>query len=90
MSVRRRVIEAHQGRADVIIGKKGVTREVLEEIERRLESKEVIKVKILKTALAKESMDRRLLAEHVAKTLKARLMGVRGRTFVLYRPRRRS
>ncbi|BAN90175.1 YhbY family RNA-binding protein [Aeropyrum camini] len=87
-SVRERVRRAHHGRADVIIGKAGVTREVLREIEARLEKKEVVKVKMLKTALRREEGGRREVARRVASSLGARLMGVRGYTFILYKPRR--
>ncbi len=88
-SLKERVKRAHHERADVIIGKKGVTEEVLKEIDRRLELKEVVKVKMLRTAVMKEGADRREIARKVAEALGAKLMGVRGRTFVLYRPRRK-
>ena len=77
---------AHHGRADVIIGKKGLTEGVLREIEARLKAKGVVKIRILKTALEKEELDRRELARLVAERLGARLAGVRGRTFVIYKP----
>lgn len=83
-SLRERVKEAHHGRPDVIIGKKGVTWEVLEEIERRLDKKGVVKVKMLRTAVG-PGRERREAAERVAEALGAKLMGVRGRTFILYR-----
>ena len=86
MSLRRRAKLAHHGPVDVIIGKKGVTPEVLREIDRRLDIKEVVKVKLLKTALEVEGEDRRAIARRIAEALGARLMGVRGRTFVLARP----
>jgi RNA-binding protein len=89
-SLRERVKKAHHGRADVIIGKKGVTEAVLKEIDRMLELKEVVKVKMLRTAVATEGLDRREIAAKVAEALGARLMGVRGRTFVLYRPKKRQ
>ena len=87
-SVRERVKRAHHSGPDVIIGKKGVTREVLREIDRRLEAKEIVKVKILRTGLEAEGAGRRDIAREVARALGARLMGVRGRTFVLYRRKR--
>ncbi len=87
-SLKARVRRAHHGGADVIIGKKGFTEEVLREIDRRLEAKEVVKVKMLRTAVG-SGRERREAARMVAEALGARLMGVRGRTFVLYRPRRR-
>ncbi|ABM81413.1 YhbY family RNA-binding protein [Hyperthermus butylicus] len=75
-----------QGPADVIIGKKGLTEAVLKEIDRRLKEKGIVKVKALKSAIKVTGLDRRELAKTVAERLNARLLDVRGRTFVLYRP----
>jgi len=88
VSLEERVKEAIHGRADVIIGKKGLTAEVLKEVGERLKVKEVVKVRVLKTALVATGMDRRTLAERVASELGAVLLDVRGRTFVLYKPKR--
>ena len=78
--------KAHHRSPDVIIGKKGVTEAVLREIDRRLELQGVVKVRMLKTAIeAEKGEDRRSLASRIAESLSARLIGVRGRTFVLYR-----
>jgi len=88
VSLRWRAKQAHHGPADVIIGKKGVTPEVLREIDGRLRLKGVVKVKLLKTAVEVEGGDRREIARRVAEALGAKLMGVRGRTFVLARPSR--
>ena len=74
-----------QGPADVIIGKNGLSEGVLREIDRRLKEKGVIKVKALKSAIAVTGLDRRELARRVAEAVGARLLDVRGRTFVLYR-----
>jgi len=80
-----------QGPPDVIIGKAGVTVNVLKEIERHLDMKGIIKVKMLKTALKTEGKDRFTVARDVAKKLNALLLEVRGRTFVLYRePKKKS
>ena len=87
--IRELVKRAHHDSPDVIIGKKGVTREVLKEIERRLENKEVVKVKMLRTVGKLEYVDRRTLARSIAESVGARLMGVRGRTFILYKPSRK-
>lgn len=86
--LKERVKRAHHGQADVLIGKKGITSEVLEEIDRRLEKKEVVKVKMLRTAVG-PGKERREAAREVAERLGARLMGVRGRSFILYRPRKK-
>jgi len=74
-----------QGPADVQIGKKGIYEGVLKEIDRRLKEKGVVKVRILKSALKVEKMDRKSFAKKVAELLNATLLDVRGRTFVLYR-----
>ncbi|OWJ53988.1 YhbY family RNA-binding protein [Pyrodictium delaneyi] len=78
-----------QGPADVIIGKNGLSEGVLKEIDRRLKEKGVVKVKALRTAVKVTGLDRRELARRVAEKLGARLLDVRGRTFVLYRPQPR-
>ncbi|MET1128138.1 MAG: YhbY family RNA-binding protein [Thermoproteota archaeon] len=79
-----------QGPADVIIGKRGLPESVLKEIDRRLKEKGVVKVKALKSALKVTGLDRRTLAQTVAKRLNATLLDVRGRTFVLYRPEKEA
>ncbi len=74
-----------QRRSDVNIGKKGVTEELLREIKNRLKREGVVKVRILKSALEVTGLDRRSLAKLVADKLGARLVEVRGRTFILAR-----
>jgi RNA-binding protein len=51
-----------------------------------LKKKEVIKVKILRSGIESTGSDRRELARYVARKVGAKLMGVRGRTFVLFKP----
>ena len=75
-----------QGRADVIIGKRGVNEGVISEIKRRLKEKGVIKVRVLKSAIKVTGMDRKTLAKYVANKVGAMLLDVRGRTFVLFSP----
>ncbi|WFO75837.1 YhbY family RNA-binding protein [Desulfurococcaceae archaeon MEX13E-LK6-19] len=70
-------------KCDVNIGKKGITKEVIEEIKKRLERNKVVKVRILKSALVVTGLDRRSLAREVANRAGARLVEVRGRTFIL-------
>ncbi len=69
----------------MIIGKNGLSEGVLREIDRRLKEKGVVKVKALRSAIAATGLDRRELARRVAEAVGARLLDVRGRTFVLYR-----
>ena len=82
----RRLREIIQQRpADVQIGKKGIYDGVLKEIDRRLKEKGVVKVRIHKSALRVENMDRKSFAKKIAELVNAVLLDVRGRTFVLYR-----
>ncbi|GEM_PF-183018 len=75
-----------QSRSDINIGKKGVTEQVLREIRRRLEDEGIVKIRVLKSALAVSGMDRRELARMVAEEAGAFLVEVRGRTFILVKP----
>ena len=71
----------------VWIGKQGATPQIINEILRQLEEKEVVKVKILKSALAKEASES--LGITIAKHTDSTLVEVRGHTIVLYKPRQR-
>jgi RNA-binding protein len=89
-SVKRRLKERMLERADVNVGKQGLTESVLKEIDRRLDSDEVVKVRILKTAMAVEGMDdRKKFAEVLAQKLGAEAIEIRGYTVVLYRKRKK-
>ena len=69
------------------IGKKQVSQELLKEIEKQLEKREVVKVKILKSALQKN--DAKKIALMISKEIDAAVVEVRGHTFILYRRRRK-
>ncbi len=84
---RKEYSRAHHGPADVIVGKKGVTSQVVDEIKRRLEKKGVLKIRLLKTAIEVEGQDRRQLARKIAELAGAELVGVRGRTLVIAKRR---
>ena len=64
--------------ADVRIGKNGLTEGQINEIRRRLEDHDVVKVKI-----GIEVEDRRAFARQVAEAVGAKLIEVRGKTFIL-------
>ena len=82
--MRRRIKrEFSMERATVRIGKGGVTQQLLDEIDRQLEKNEVVKVKILKSALAERKAKE--IASKVAEKTEASLVEVRGHTFILYR-----
>jgi len=89
-SFKRRLKEKMLGRADVNVGKQGLTESVLKEIDRRLNSDEMVKVRILKAALTVEGIDdRKKLAEVLAQKLGADAIEVRGYTVVLYRKKKK-
>jgi putative YhbY family RNA-binding protein len=72
-----------QGKPVVCIGKGGASSELLKEIERQLKKEEMVKVKILKSALAYDGAKQ--LASRIAEQTKAYLVEVRGHTFILYK-----
>jgi len=87
MGIRRLRDLIQQMPADVRIGKNGISEGVISEIKRRLKDKGYVKVKILKNAPEIDLMDRKEIAEIVARRTSARLIDVRGRTFVLLDPK---
>ncbi len=72
----------------VLIGKHGITEEILAEIDRQLEKTEMIKTKILKPALGKAKPKE--IASKIAQQTKSELIEVRGHTFMLYRKKKSS
>ena len=66
--------------ANVIVGKKGITQEVADELLVQLKKDRLIKVKILKT-VGKSTKD---VAEELAIMTKSHLIDVRGSTAVFY------
>jgi len=72
----------------VWVGKEGVTQQVINEICRQLEQKEVVKAKIHQTALV-ERETKQLVTDIVTQT-NATLIDLRGHTFILYKKRKRK
>jgi RNA-binding protein len=68
------------------MGKKGITQEVIEEVSKQLDQNEVVKVRMLKSALQTGKRD--TLAHLTAEKTGAELIEVRGNTFIIYRRRR--
>lgn len=71
----------------VWIGKSGAAPRIMDEISRQLERKEVVKVRVLKSALKEEVTE---MAAKIAEETGAALIDVRGHTFVLYKPQEGS
>jgi RNA-binding protein len=69
------------------VGKSGASKELLKEIEKQLEKNEMVKVKVLKSAL--EGNKAKEIASKVAEETGASLVEVRGHTFMLYKRHRK-
>jgi len=70
----------------VWIGKEGLTENVIKEIEKQLEQKEVIKVRILKNLLRKENKTRKEIMIEICKKLLEKgikVIDIRGYTILL-------
>jgi len=71
----------------VWVGKNGISREVLAEIDEQLERVEMVKVRILKIALGENNA--KTVADKIAHQTESFLVEVRGHTFMLYRKRKK-
>jgi RNA-binding protein len=67
------------------VGKGGASQDLLEEIGKQLEQREIVKVKILKSAL--EENKAYAIASLIANQTGATIVEVRGHTLVLYKRR---
>lgn len=69
------------------IGKDGVTPQMEKEISKQLDARELIKIKILKTAL--KDNDAKNIALSIANQTESELIEVRGHTFILFKKKRK-
>jgi RNA-binding protein len=72
----------------VWVGKEGATAHIVSEISKQLDKREMIKAKILKTALQNE--EAKSIALKVAEQTESQLIEVRGHTFLLYKRKRKN
>lgn len=87
--MRRRIRRELSGeRPAVWVGKEGATPKTVDEVSRQLEKKEMVKVKILKSALREE--EARGIGSKIAQQTGSTLIEIRGHTLILYRPRKRK
>jgi len=77
-NLKQLIKRAKTSHADVRIGKRGVNDEIINEINRRLKDHKVIKVKI-----GIDVDDRESFAKEIATMTRAKLIEVRGFTFIL-------
>jgi len=71
----------------VNIGKEGVTLQIVNEVAKQLDSREMIKAKILKTAL--KEIETKDIAVKIAKQTESELVDVRGHTFLLFKRKKK-
>lgn len=69
------------------VGKAGVSQELLKEVDKQLDKNEMVKVRILKSAL--ESGKTREVVAKIAEQTQSSLVEVRGNTFMLYKRRKK-
>ena len=69
------------------IGKDGISPQMEKEISKQLDSRELIKIKILKTAL--KDNDAKNIALTIANQTESELIEVRGHTFILFKKKRK-
>ncbi len=81
---KRQVTRVLDGKPTIWIGKGGVSQEILVEIEKQLQKKEVIKIRTLKSAITDLSTNE--IAVSTAEKTGSKLIKVVGHTFLLYKP----
>jgi RNA-binding protein len=72
----------------VWVGKDGSTQQIINEVSRQLEQHEVVKAKILQTAL--KEVEVKEIATQIANQTESTLIEVRGHTFILHKKRKRK
>jgi RNA-binding protein len=82
--IKRRLCEE---KPTIWIGKSGASQTLLNEIGKQLEKEQMVKVRILKSALAEN--EAKQFASRVAEQTASVLVEVRGHTFILYKPRKK-
>jgi RNA-binding protein len=71
--------------ATVWIGKEGLSEELLKHVSNQLKARELVKLKVQKSALAETETTQ--MAEKVAKSTSSTVIDVMGHTFTLYKRR---
>jgi len=72
----------------VWVGKEGASSQILNEISRQLEKREMVKIRVLRTALKNE--ETKEIASKIAEQTESTLVDVRGHTIILYKIRKKK
>jgi RNA-binding protein len=87
--IKRRIkSELNTEKPTIWIGKDGASQQILNEISKQLEKREMAKIKILKTAL--EGEETKNIVAKIAEKTGSTLIDVKGHTIILYKPRKRK
>jgi len=85
--IKRRIKhELSNEKPTVWVGKEGLSTQMISEIDRQLDIREMVKIRILETALKEQKA--KTIASKIAEQTDATLVEVRGHTFMLYRRRK--
>jgi RNA-binding protein len=80
--------ELKEEKPTIWVGKEGLTPQVLEEIEKQLQKTKMVKIRILPSALEKDTA--KAIGERTAEQTDSALVEVRGHVFIIYRRRRKQ
>jgi len=80
--------EMSDERPTIRIGRNGATDQLIAEVLRQLDRNEMIKIKILRSALKSE--DSKIIINKIIQQTESTLIDQRGHVFVLYRRRKRK
>ena len=72
----------------VWVGKDGSTEQIVGEIKRQLDQREIVKAKVQQTAL--KDIETKEIATKLAEQTDSNLIDVRGHTLVLYKPKSKT
>ena len=72
----------------VQVGKEGATGQIVNEVAKQLDAREMIKAKILKTAL--QEVEAKEIAATIAEQTESELVDVRGHTFLLFKRKKKQ
>jgi len=73
-------------KATIWIGKNGVEQQIISEIDKQLDEKKTVKIKILKSALENERVED--IISRTERETSSVLIDARGHTFILYKRRK--
>jgi len=87
--MKRRIKRELSGEKPTVwVGKEGAAPKTVNEVSRQLEKREMVKVKILKSALKED--ETREIASKIAQQTGSTLIDIRGHILILYKPRKRK